>query len=359
MIDPSTRRSSVLCKHRPVRPVAVLFYPVIPVLAYVNLLWAKPKRNGRGEAASSAKFREAEYFACTAHAISGGIGTPVQLVFQVWMMLNGVMDARLKEFSCITVSDWEGNSVCVPIVSSLTLLFSILSILKATIDLNIIRVHTQSITTLAKGVDFACITIDHLPFLSVAAAFRIASVVLCILYLSSFGLIPVIGFLVALIILGHVTYSRRNLADAIPVWLIAFIGTFVPVCFTTKNIKSQSARDSMIGLQYESFFYQSLVATVLYSASLAAVAAVVSLPYSATNYAYSANVALDNAEFRATAVCMGILAVLNLALSLRPTVSSMFGRKPYGHKKSQSERDKQGCAVTALQKLQTIWVSLT
>ena len=55
--------------------------------------------------------------------------------------------------------------------------------LKATIDLNIIRVHTQNITTLAKGVDFACITLDHLPFLSVAAFFRIASAVLCILYL--------------------------------------------------------------------------------------------------------------------------------------------------------------------------------
>ena len=64
-------------------PISVLFYPVIPVLAYVNLLWAKPKR-GAGEAASSsAKFREAEYFACIAHAISGGIGTPVQLIFQV------------------------------------------------------------------------------------------------------------------------------------------------------------------------------------------------------------------------------------------------------------------------------------
>ena len=64
--------------------ISVLFYPVIPVLAYVNLLWAKPKRGAAGEAASSsAKFREAEYFACIAHAISGGIGTPVQLIFQV------------------------------------------------------------------------------------------------------------------------------------------------------------------------------------------------------------------------------------------------------------------------------------
>ena len=63
--------------------ISVLFYPVIPVLAYVNLLWAKPKRGAGETASSSAKFREAEYFACIAHAISGGIGTPVQLIFQV------------------------------------------------------------------------------------------------------------------------------------------------------------------------------------------------------------------------------------------------------------------------------------
>ena len=49
-------------------------------------------------------------------------------------MLNGLMDAPLKEFSCVTISDWEGNTVCVPIVSSLTLIFSILSMYYVTID---------------------------------------------------------------------------------------------------------------------------------------------------------------------------------------------------------------------------------
>ena len=34
---------------------------------------------------------------------------------------------------------------------------------------------------------------------------------------------------------------------------------------------------------------------------------------------YSAEIVLDNDEFRATVVCLGILAVFNLALSVRPT----------------------------------------
>ena len=46
-------------------------------------------------------------------------------------MLKGVVGAPMSEFSCITLTDWEGNSVCVPIASSLTVIFSTLSILKA------------------------------------------------------------------------------------------------------------------------------------------------------------------------------------------------------------------------------------
>ena len=34
---------------------------------------------------------------------------------------------------------------------------------------------------------------------------------------------------------------------------------------------------------------------------------------------HSANIALDNAEFCATVVCLGILNALNLVLSVRPT----------------------------------------
>ena len=82
-INPHLRYNTYTDRFQPL--ISVLFYPVIPVLAYVNLLWAKPKRSAGKTASSSAKFREAEYFACIAHAICGGIGTPVQLIFQVQM----------------------------------------------------------------------------------------------------------------------------------------------------------------------------------------------------------------------------------------------------------------------------------
>ena len=39
----------------------------------------------------SPKFLEAEYIATVAHAISGGIESPVQIAFQCWMIFNGII----------------------------------------------------------------------------------------------------------------------------------------------------------------------------------------------------------------------------------------------------------------------------
>jgi len=65
----------------------IAFYPLVPLVAYANLLWKKPKEPG----AISNEFREAEFLASLAHALSGGIESPVQLTFQCWMIVNGVV----------------------------------------------------------------------------------------------------------------------------------------------------------------------------------------------------------------------------------------------------------------------------
>ena len=83
----------------------VAFYPIVPIVAYLNLLWNKvsiqirigaliaklnifqPKDPHR----MSPKFLEAEYIATVAHAISGGIESPVQIAFQCWMIFNGII----------------------------------------------------------------------------------------------------------------------------------------------------------------------------------------------------------------------------------------------------------------------------
>ena len=59
----------------------IVFYPLVPLAAYVNLLWKQPKdlRNRKDKA----DFREAEYKAMIAHSIAGGIESPIQFILQV------------------------------------------------------------------------------------------------------------------------------------------------------------------------------------------------------------------------------------------------------------------------------------
>ena len=57
-----------------------VLYPIVPILAYANLLWMKPKSNSLAEENA---FREAEYRSVIAHSISGCIESPIQLIYQV------------------------------------------------------------------------------------------------------------------------------------------------------------------------------------------------------------------------------------------------------------------------------------
>ena len=43
----------------------------------------------------------------------------------------------------LVLKDWHGNAVYLPTVSGISLLFSIMSMIKAAIEFNIIRVHIQ------------------------------------------------------------------------------------------------------------------------------------------------------------------------------------------------------------------------
>jgi len=65
----------------------IALYPVVPLAAYLNLLWHRPKDISRARKETNNKetatFREAEHLAVVAHSIAGGIESPVQFILQV------------------------------------------------------------------------------------------------------------------------------------------------------------------------------------------------------------------------------------------------------------------------------------
>jgi hypothetical protein len=87
----------------------------------------------------------------------------------------------------------------------------------------------------------------------------------------------------------------------------------------------------MIALQYRSFFLQSVLSFVIYGATLIAIGVIVTLPFASTSFTYSPHITLDNAEFNTAVLCLGLLGFFSMILSIRPTVSAMFGCAPYRH----------------------------
>ena len=90
----------------------------------------------------------------------------------------------------------------------------------------------DNITTTERFMRFVRKVVDHLPFLTTAGYFRIASSILFITYLGTFAFIPIGIFWITLLFIG---YQKFRL-DLNPLWLISFVSLFVPACFTMKRI---------------------------------------------------------------------------------------------------------------------------
>ena len=104
---------------------SILFYPIAPILAILNFLWMKPSDNKRRSLFASG-LREAQYGSTITQAIHGGIASPIQLCYQLWLSLNGVVSFadNIINFSSFNLKDWEGNQITVPFAAPVCIFFS-------------------------------------------------------------------------------------------------------------------------------------------------------------------------------------------------------------------------------------------
>ncbi len=83
-----------------------------------------------GTAREEAVYREAEHRSVVACAISGCIESPVQIIFQMWLVLNGVVRLDFSEDKSVSITDLQGNTLMMPFTASVCILFSILALVK-------------------------------------------------------------------------------------------------------------------------------------------------------------------------------------------------------------------------------------
>jgi hypothetical protein len=56
--------------------------------------------------------------------------TIIVFVLQMWLVLNGVVLLKWNEMTSLTITDWEGNTVFLPITASVSMIFSTIAIVK-------------------------------------------------------------------------------------------------------------------------------------------------------------------------------------------------------------------------------------
>ena len=69
-----------------IRDRLVILYPIIPIMGKLIVLWVTPSDNK-----TTKEFMKAQYGSTVAYAIQGSIAAPMQLCYQIWLAINGIV----------------------------------------------------------------------------------------------------------------------------------------------------------------------------------------------------------------------------------------------------------------------------
>lgn len=124
---------------------SVLMYPIVPIFSIFHFLWNKPEdtcevmeeriKSIKDEEMTNdlkdvqrriKEANEAKIRLRIAQAIHGGIAAPLQLCYQLWLAINGILTLEDKGiiFSVIKLQDWEGNEVTIPTAAPVCIFFT-------------------------------------------------------------------------------------------------------------------------------------------------------------------------------------------------------------------------------------------
>merc|ERR1719153_424649 len=242
--------------------LVLIFYPFIPAVTYILLLWSWGNGNAQPESLS-----RRENFAMVAHSITGGFEAPVQLTMTIWLMLKGIIDndfSFAKAFVDFGLpKDRFGNTVplpAIPVISSLT---SLLSIMFACVRLNIPQPYQsyQEENFVKRHSKRFSKVMGHIPFFLCSVLFRVLSYAFMWVFLSGhllYSFIPLIGTFLANLVIGYNQQTdeqmkkemknvrkqiKKHLKETnqeqckyrrieLAVWLSSFIGIFIPCCYS-------------------------------------------------------------------------------------------------------------------------------
>ena len=149
----------------------VFFFPLVPAFFYILLVICPKDTEAEVE-----KYKRNELRAHEVKSVSGGLEAPVQIILIVYLILRGHLPlpwAQTASSSCL--EDSLGRSVCLPSIPVASVVFSLLSLVKALYDLNIyplVHHYPPSWQRLNTTLDL-CLT--FLPCFLASAIFRLTT----------------------------------------------------------------------------------------------------------------------------------------------------------------------------------------
>ena len=166
-----------------------------------------------------------------------------------------------------------------------------------------------------------------MPFSLVSAFFRIGSFIVFVTYISAFGFLPVGAFWFINVVLSQ---NARNTTAGkehqISVWLMSFMGVFVPAYFCPEYRKKEKGKKKKLISPAQLTFYrnQSIASLICYLPALTFIFLIVNYPSIIEKFNYNADVILDNFRFN---LCIGIIAVeglVSFVFSFSPRCSGIL-----------------------------------
>ena len=188
----------------------VIFFPLLPSIMYMRILILRKSFTTNRE---RLKFMEFEQKTTELKSIAGSIESTLQFTLMLWMMSRGILTLPWDQsLSSSCVEDSLGRVACLPSIPMLSLLFSLLSILKSALDINLIPYVSCSLNNIAKAKVCQHFVLCFLPFFLCNILFRLPAYAFIMTFLDYWSIIPaVILYIVHLACCGLFFIKQENM----------------------------------------------------------------------------------------------------------------------------------------------------
>ena len=168
----------------------VILFPFLPTLMYLKLLIMRKSFPTNRD---KLKFLSFEQKTTELKAIVGSTESTLQMIMMVWLMSRGILTLPWDQpLSSSCVEDSLGRVACLPSVPVLSLMFSLLSILKSVFDINLVPHVKSSLHHLAKSQVCQHIVLCFFPFFLCNILFRLPAYAFILTFIDYWSVIPAV-----------------------------------------------------------------------------------------------------------------------------------------------------------------------